>query len=346
MNFRGLFLMAACVLLVGAAAAPCAKADFGSFGNDSSAAQESAGFGTGAFGSSGTGSFGFGSSGASGSGGSAGEAAGSAESATPDTASAKTMGNSQAVIDVTNAASGSIKVKYIGGGSSRIKVQIVKNGTYNYDLNTKGKYETFPMNMGSGSYTVKVMKNISGNRYTAVYTASFSVQLTTEYAPYLTASQYVNYDEDTKVIAKAASLCRGKSNDLKKIDAIYDYVIDLLNYDTQKAKTVKSGYLPDLDAIYKSKKGICFDYAAMLAAMLRSQGIPTRLVTGYVGSEGLYHAWNEVYTKETGWVSKVISFDGKKWKLMDPTFASSGNSSDSIMDFIANTSNYRIKYTY
>ncbi|MBQ3108080.1 MAG: transglutaminase domain-containing protein [Clostridia bacterium] len=249
-------------------------------------------------------------------------------------------------MDISNAKNGTIKVKYTGGGSSRIKVQLIKTGTYNYDLNTKGKYEEFPLNMGSGSYTVKVMQNIGGNRYTAVYATSISVTLTTEYAPYLTSSQYVNYDKDTKVISKAKSLCKGKTSDLKKIDAIYDYVIDLLNYDTKKAKTVKSGYLPNLDAIYNSKKGICFDYAAMLAAMLRSQGIPTRLVTGYVGKEGLYHAWNEVYTKETGWVSKVISFDGRRWKLMDPTFASSGNSSKSIMDFIANTSNYRIKYTY
>lgn len=358
MKFKHMIMTTAvaCALLFGIVAFPqFASADFSDFGSSSSADTSSGTkFGTGSFSSN---SAGFSSSAPAAadslaaSGSSAGNV--SSESDSSGTAavggissSGKTMGNSYAVVDAANASNGSIRVKYIGGGGSRIKVQIIKNSTYNYDLNLKGEYETFPMNMGSGTYTIKVMRNVGGKKYTAVYATNLNVQLTSEYAPYLTASQYVDYDTTTKVIKKAASLCKNKKSDLDKIDAIYEYVIDFLNYDTAKAKTVKSGYLPDLDSIYKSKKGICFDYASMLAAMLRSEGIPTKLVTGYVGSNGLYHAWNEVYTKETGWVKKVISFDGTKWKLMDPTFASSAHSSNSIMDFIANTSNYRIKYTY
>jgi hypothetical protein len=47
-----------------------------------------------------------------------------------------------------------------------------------------------------------------------------------------------------------------------------------------------------------------------------------------------------------GWVNGIIYFDGKSWKLMDPTFASSGNSSSSIMQFIGNGSNYQVRYKY
>ena len=67
----------------------------------------------------------------------------------------------------------------------------------------------------------------------------------------------------------------------------------------------------------KTGKGICFDYASLMAALLRSQGIPTKLVVGYSGDA--YHAWISVYLDEIGWVDKIIEFDGKSWSLIDPT---------------------------
>ena len=42
----------------------------------------------------------------------------------------------------------------------------------------------------------------------------------------------------------------------------------------------------------------------------------------------------------------IIQFDGKSWKLMDPTFASNGGSSPEIMQFIGNGANYQMKYRY
>ena len=104
-------------------------------------------------------------------------------------------------------------------------------------------------------------------------------------------------------------------------------------------------YLPVVDSILSSGKGICFDYAALMTAMLRAQNIPARLEIGYA-SGGIYHAWISVYLEQQGWVNGIIYFDGKSWKLMDPTFASSANSSKSVMKFIGNRSNYRTKYVY
>ena len=68
-----------------------------------------------------------------------------------------------------------------------------------------------------------------------------------------------------------------------------------------------SGYLPDVDETLSSGKGICFDYAALMAAMLRAHDIPTRLAIGNVDPEGILHAWNQIY------------IDGK-WVWMDATF--------------------------
>ena len=80
-----------------------------------------------------------------------------------------------------------------------------------------------------------------------------------------------------------------------------------------------------------------------MAAMLRSQGIPCKLVVGYAGD--IYHAWISVWTEETGWIDGFIFFDGQIWKRMDPTFASSGKDDADILDFIENGT-YTAKYLY
>ena len=74
---------------------------------------------------------------------------------------------------------------------------------------------------------------------------------------------------------------------------------------------------PDPDETLDTGKGICFDYAALMSAMLRSQRIPTKLEVGYSGD--VYHAWISCYVDEIGWVDNIIEFDGKNWSIMDPT---------------------------
>ena len=128
------------------------------------------------------------------------------------------------------------------------------------------------------------------------------------------------------------------------MEAIYNYAVDNITYDNQKAATVQSGYLPNVDATLAQKKGICFDYAAVMTSMLRAQGIPTKLVIGYAGN--VYHAWVSVYIQGQGWVDNIIYFDGTDWKLMDPTFVSSGKKSAEVLNYVSNPANYRQKFCY
>ena len=168
--------------------------------------------------------------------------------------------------------------------------------------------------------------------------------LTDEFAPFLRPNQYVNFTEDSQAVALAAELTAGMTDNLEKVQAVYDYVVNNITYDRVLAANVKSGYLPDVDEVLSKKRGICFDYAALMSAMLRSQQVPTKLVVGYTGK--VYHAWINVYSETEGWVDGIIYFDGSTWKLMDPTFASSNNSSEAIMKYIGNGANYQAKYLY
>lgn len=259
-----------------------------------------------------------------------------------------------AVIDYSNAADGYVMVKWTGGGTPKLKVQIKGPNcpdTYKYDLRTDGEYDVFPLSDGNGSYLVSVHKNIHDTTYSDVASVKVNAQLTDEFAPFIRPNQYVNYSDDSEVVSMAAQLIAdaGAEDNLSKVGVIYEWVVTNLKYDTAKANQVKNGqlkgYLPDVDSVMKEKKGICFDYAALMAAMLRSQGVPIKLVVGYT-STGVYHAWINVWSEEGGWVESMIYFDGKIWNLMDPTFASSGKQSAGIMKFINTPGNYKEKYLY
>ena len=115
-------------------------------------------------------------------------------------------------------------------------------------------------------------------------------------------------------------------------------------YDYDKADSVEAGYLPDVDETLQSGTGICFDYAALTAAMLRSQDIPCKLEIGYSGD--IKHAWIDVYIQNKGWVTKAISFNGDTWKLMDPTFDANSNGNEAIQEYIGDESNYTVQYTH
>ena len=250
------------------------------------------------------------------------------------------------VVDASNTQYGYVMVKY--DGSSAAKKKVIVQGPsgvkYTYNLNKMGAYESFVLSDGDGKYNIGVFENIEGTKYSTLFTQALDVKLENQFTPFLSSNQYVNFTADCAAVKKAAELTGGLNDELAKVQAVYRFVIENITYDKVEAQTVQSGYLPDVDEVLATKTGICFDYAALMASMLRSQNIPTKLVVGYTGSA--YHAWISTYTVESGWIEGVIFFDGTTWKLMDPTFASSSKSSDAIMKYIGDGKNYSEKYLY
>ena len=254
--------------------------------------------------------------------------------------------NEKASVDASNLAEGYLMVKYTGGKSVRIKVQITKSGgaTYTYDLNNTGAVETFPLTEGDGTYTVKVFENTTGTKYAQAFSTSVTMTLRNDFLPFLYPNQYVNYTMDAQTVAVGAQLCTGKTDDLAKVTAVFDWVVDSFTYDYDKAATVQSGYLPVVDTVLAEKKGICFDYAAVMSAMLRSQNIPCKLIVGYAGT--VYHAWINVYIDGVGWVDHLIYFNGEDWSMMDPTFVSNGKNNPAVLKYVGDGTNYTEKYAY
>lgn len=232
------------------------------------------------------------------------------------------------------------------GPDNKIKAQSTgpSGTTYTYDL-TGHDYTAFPFSDGNGTYRLRIMENVGGTKYAVALSIDVLVEMKDEFAPFLWPNQYVDWSKARYAKAMAADLCKDLGEDeLKKVAAVYDYVIGNMTYDYDKAANVKSGYLPDIDTCLQAGKGICFDYAAVMSGMLRSQGVPCKLVVGYVGNA--YHAWISVYVKGQGWVDGAIYFDGTSWQRMDPTFASSAGNDPGIVKYIGDGSNYSAKYLY
>ena len=265
---------------------------------------------------------------------------------TPSAPGTATKKNDKAEIDYSNSKDGYIMIKYLKQTTKPLKVLVTGPSTtrYQYNLKSNGSFEVFPLSDGSGDYKIDVCEQVDGGKYAISNTASIKVTLTDDKAPFLRPNQYVNFKSDSEVVKKAAELVKDKSAFNDKIAAIYSFVVKNFTYDKELANNVKEGYLPDVDAVLAKKKGICFDYAAVMTAMLRSQGIPTKLVLGYAGE--VYHAWISVFSDKEGWIESVIYFDGKSWKLMDPTFASTGKESAEAMKYIGDGKNYSAKYLY
>jgi hypothetical protein len=92
----------------------------------------------------------------------------------------------------------------------------------------------------------------------------------------------------------ALNITANSTDNFERIARLSIYVHDLVEYDISYVGTWK-----DAVWILRNKKGVCLEYATLYAAMVRSLGIPTRILVGYAydsqSDAMIGHAWDEVY---------------------------------------------------
>lgn len=244
-------------------------------------------------------------------------------------------------IDTSNVSQGYVSAA--GTSVARLKFQVSYGDmSYNYDLPNDGTPISCPINMGSGTYVFSIWQNTSDNRYVELTfpPVTQEVYLESEFSPFVRPNYFCNYNESSACVAKAAELSAGAANQGDVLKNIYNWIVSNIDYDTQKAAAVTDGYVPNPDETLQSGKGICFDYASLAAAMLRSQGIPCKILTGYVSPDNIYHAWNMVYINGS-WQAVALSVDAETWTRIDTTFAAGGATS-----YTGDGSSYTDRYTY
>ena len=259
--------------------------------------------------------------------------------ATPFQADAAAAG--APVIDASHAAEGYLAASAVS--DARLKLQVSAGEmSYNYDLPQDGTPIVVPLNMGDATYRVRVMQNTSGNNYVEIAAQDVPVTLASEFEPYLRPNVFCSYDAASACMAKARELAADAANEGDVMRAVCIWVATNITYDYDKAAQLSgtSGYVPNPDSTLASGTGICFDYASLSAAMLRSLGIPCKVITGYVSPDGVYHAWNMVYANG-GWTSVEFSVSPDSWSRVDLTFAAAGAG-----ETVGDGTSYTDRYVY
>lgn len=119
----------------------------------------------------------------------------------------------------------------------------------------------------------------------------------------------VLWNSDVETLAD--KICKDAETDAQKVMAIYDWIIDNIDYDDD--------YYPvyqyfDVGKTLQTKKGLCFDFANLFAALCRSQQIPCLVFDGYRYEDfSSKHVWNRVYFTGS-WFNLDVTVDTAKKK--------------------------------
>jgi len=122
---------------------------------------------------------------------------------------------------------------------------------------------------------------------------------------------------DRRIPRLAAQIAASSHNDFDKAAAIENYLRTHFGYTLELPRTPPQD--PVADFLFERKRGHCEYFASAMAVMLRTLGIPSRVVNGFRSDEfndvtGNYvirakdaHSWVEAY------------FPGYGWRTFDPT---------------------------
>jgi len=133
--------------------------------------------------------------------------------------------------------------------------------------------------------------------------------------PALIQTQYLELPEKLppRVRNLAARLVEGQDTLFERVIKVQEYVRQAVPYDLESPLPASNQDVVDY-FLFEANSGFCTYYASAMAVLLRIEGIPTRVVTGYapgvfVPEQGnfevtgdLAHAWVEVYFPEYGWI--------------------------------------------
>ena len=250
--------------------------------------------------------------------------------------SLNSIGLAKMVINTNRLDEGIITVTSTSELTKKVKVRIIKDDKeVTYDFSKSNEEVPYALTFGNGTYEVKVFENVVDNKYKVVTSkSSIKLELKDEKEVFLNQTEEVNWNEEQRYIKLAKELTKDAKTDLEKVELIYDYLTKNFKYDYSKIYGLESSYRPNLETLYDEMTGICYDYSAIFAGMLRSLGIPTKLVKGYsVQDMSTYHAWNSVLV------------DGE-WKMVDTTNDAYRVQNNINVDMFKSDDSFIVSYEY
>ena len=184
----------------------------------------------------------------------------------------------------------------------------------------KGAYQTLSVDAGAAVY------DLDGQHQIGVYEADSDIgtpspeqlrKASENYPPQVTGNYLRLPVVDPRIPRLAAQIASSASSNYDKASALEHYLKTHFGYTLQLPRTAVKDPLANF--LFERKQGHCEYFASTMAVMLRTLGIPSRVVNGFRSDEfndltGNYvvraknaHAWVEAF------------FPGYGWQSFDPT---------------------------
>lgn len=254
-----------------------------------------------------------------------------------------------AEIDWSMANDGYIRAKWTRRLTETVICYVNCDGGSNGWYLPFNEWATIPLTHGSTTYRVsvnpifdrKLTSGLSAEEWEALDRDSLQALVTAHMAGtdawLLLSSAYVDYEHAPKTCVKALEITRDCKTDAEKITAIFEFVAGTIQYDFDLCNSnlaaeeagenmvIVVGQRDfNLDHILTSGKALCDQYAILAAGMLRSLGLPCKVVDGSLKISGGWqgHAWIAV-RPETGELDMAALGAGMEpdgeWVRLDPT---------------------------
>ena len=115
-------------------------------------------------------------------------------------------------------------------------------------------------------------------------------------SPYLLNGGATLWDTQTEEIAD--QICVDCETDEEKVQSIYQWIILNFEYDYNYHAFIQ--YF-DIRKTLRTRKGVCYDFSNLFAALCRSQNIPCYVVDGTSYETAAQHTWNRVCYNNSWW---------------------------------------------
>lgn len=244
------------------------------------------------------------------------------------------LGNHQAAAAPSMSIDENLGLVHISNSvvESDYKVIISKdNQAYTYAIGQMR--ESLALQMGPGFYTIELYTASEKGEYALISTDFAFLSEEASAQVFLNSTQNIQWSKDMPAIQFAQALTEGLKTDREKVEAIYDYLLNHLAYDDQKAQVIDGTYLPNIEETFDTNTGVCYDFSSLFASMLRSANIPAKLVTGYKNDISTFHAWNQVL------------LDGQ-WQTIDVTYDVALKDAGQSSSMTKNASEYQVSEEY
>ncbi|WP_175403760.1 transglutaminaseTgpA domain-containing protein [Caminibacter mediatlanticus] len=157
-------------------------------------------------------------------------------------------------------------------------------------------------------FTIKTFKNIKKS-INAKITSCEEYILKNNLVPLVALEYNKKYNLKTQQLIKNIRKIKDDEKRLKAIEELFISQKIIYTLTPPKMDTLNI-----VDSLFEKKRGYCVHFASAFATLSRMVGIPSRVVTGFLGKkENMYknflvirakdsHAWVEVYLKNKGWI--------------------------------------------